>query len=253
MLRRITISATHGSAIAHTRLLSSVRRGGVAPRMFNRITISATHGRARSQPLCSQATHAGTMVALDCAYGFPGEQRPRRRQVSGLTSQINNFYETFSSHQHKAPFELLLCGKQAQLVRPGLTPNLLLEAHIKFHASSVFTLDLGRPLLYLSPDAPEEIDTSGLPPNDVVLCVGAIIDYNVKVGKSMKQAARHNVRTARLPLGGRSHPMRLDVLNVDTVLELLLEWSESGCYAHARDHAFALHSKRHPNRRRGPQ
>ena len=85
-------------------------------------------------------------------------------------------------------------------------------------------------LVYLSPDAPDEL--TELKPSEVYV-IGGLVDRPKISGASFRRASALGIRCARLPLlehlpqemRGRSNA--LDALNLNAVFRLLVEWSKS--------------------------
>jgi len=76
-------------------------------------------------------------------------------------------------------------------------------------------------VVYLSPDAPEILDTTQGYPRNTIFVVGGIVDRKVKRGRSAKRATDLKLRSVQLPL---SSEQTGSPLNIDTVFSLLFYW-----------------------------
>ncbi|KAI0114230.1 hypothetical protein F4776DRAFT_656644 [Hypoxylon sp. NC0597] len=85
--------------------------------------------------------------------------------------------------------------------------------------------DVDKSIVYLTADSPYTIDR--LEPNTCYV-IGGLIDKNREKGLCYKIARQRNVRTAKLPIGDFMVMSTRHVLATNHVLEIMLQWLETG-------------------------
>jgi len=168
-------------------------------------------------------------VALDFAYGGMS-----KREIASLATQTMLCHHTTRQHSEHVRFALV-----------GAARSLLNEEFEGLGIASWSGVtqyeslsELGRPIVYLSPDADvalgdEEDDAFD---QDVVFVVGALIDREVRPNASRERAFESGAMMRRLPterlppqsLDTTGRAVRLNALNVNAVVQTLVEYTHCG-------------------------
>ena len=202
------------------------------------------------------------VLVCDAGYGFPTESRPRLEKIRAIAKQLVNFLQWRQDalcHNNNnnnnndcrrvgsASVQLVGCHplvqdqiqkRMKELWSINNNENDNLPSDFVVSSDQVSTL-LNRHyndknendndddvVVYLSPDAPHELDPTRKPPKVVV--VGMLIDrQRVRVNQSLQRARSLGIRAARWPLlsshfSNNIHPS--EPLNVDTILEAMQQW-----------------------------
>jgi len=94
---------------------------------------------------------------------------------------------------------------------------------MRFNEKPVFEAFPCKEIVYLSPDAEEELTELQ---HEKVYVIGGIVDRTVKKGLSLQRARDHGVEVRKLPLR-RIKLLGKYVLNIDTMVEVLLNLQTS--------------------------
>ena len=177
----------------------------------------------RKQLLAESLARAvsGTLIIdLD----FEGLMTEQERKSMG--QQLSYCY---SANRHAPrPFNLELRG----LTRPSAMADALAKLHVDewranftegYFDGQVLGAHAKERVVYLSPEAPDELDGVD---DDAVYVVGGFVDRNRHKGASLQRASELGVRSARLPLDGLASLSKAGfskVLTTKHVVDLMLE------------------------------
>ncbi|KAG7385055.1 hypothetical protein PHYPSEUDO_001991 [Phytophthora pseudosyringae] len=164
------------------------------------------------------ADSSSQRIAIDLSF----DSIMNDKEIRSLANQLKLSYGAIK--QMPEPFQLLLCNPSEELEH-SLERFGASNWYIQWRrgAESVAEHFAPEGLVYLSPDSPnvlEEMDPSK------VYVIGGIVDKSRKKGATLDAATDAGIRTARLPI--QEHiTERLDhILNVNTVVDVLINFRE---------------------------
>lgn len=220
------------------------------------------------------------LLLCDLGYGIPKETRPRKEKILAIAKQLVNF---LSWQQHAAASSsptlavahvvLVDCNdiqvQEALLERmkqvwqkehsSETTMDFPFPSNIYFAEQSLQEYVSEQQVVYLSPDSDKILDTSGPPPQAIV--VGMLIDRRIQVDRSRLRSNDLRIPSARWPALPGLDPK--EPFNVDCILEGMQQWEwnyhqftganegandASACFQTAALQAFRHHQDRHPQR-----
>lgn len=79
-------------------------------------------------------------------------------------------------------------------------------------------------IIYLSPDSPDNLEDFG---DDAIFIVGGFVDKPISKNRTFFKANELGIKTAKLPLEEYVGDIRSNVLNVNTVVEILANFQQS--------------------------
>ncbi|KAG6617325.1 tRNA (guanine-N(1)-)-methyltransferase [Phytophthora cinnamomi] len=163
---------------------------------------------------------ANQRIAIDLGF----DSIMNDKEIRSLANQLKLSYGAIK--QMPDPFQLLLCNPSEQLEH-SLERFGASNWHIQWRrgADSVAEHFSPEELVYLSPDSPNVLEK--MDPTKIYV-IGGIVDKSRKKGATLDAATDAGITTVRLPIQ-ENIPERLDhILNVNTVVDVLINFRELG-------------------------
>jgi len=158
----------------------------------------------------------GQRIAIDLGY----VKHCTERDMKSIVKQFA--YMQRPNREHEKPFAIHLTSCNL-LWREALKKTGGLNWKMHFHEKPVFEMFPKDQLVYLSPDAEQDLTELS---QEKVYVIGGIVDRTVKKGLSLRRAKDYQVEVRRLPLG-KIRLLGKNVLNIDTMIEVLLNFQIS--------------------------
>lgn len=140
------------------------------------------------------------------------------------------------NREHRQPFVMHLCNmrKDSQLWKAlaGQMHNID-EVPIKVHAGDITDVFAPEKLVYLSPDAEDELHEFNADDHYVV---GTIVDKGTQMPLTLAKAKRLNIRCVRLPLQKYIRFFSHKTLTLDQMTNIMLELKKSQNWVRALKH-----------------
>ncbi|EGZ21400.1 hypothetical protein PHYSODRAFT_557474 [Phytophthora sojae] len=146
------------------------------------------------------------------------------KEIRSLANQLKLSYGAIK--QMPEPFQLLFCNPSEQLEH-SLERFGASHWHVQWRRGADSVAEHFSPdeLVYLSPDSPNVLEK--MDPTKIYV-IGGIVDKSRKKGATLNTATEAGIRTVRLPIQ-ENIPERLDhILNVNTVVDVLINFRELG-------------------------
>ncbi|KAE9360182.1 hypothetical protein PR003_g352 [Phytophthora rubi] len=146
------------------------------------------------------------------------------KEIRSLANQLKLSYGAIK--QMPEPFQLLFCNPSEQLEQ-SLERFGASYWHIQWRRGADSVAEHFSPdeLVYLSPDSPNVLER--MDPSKIYV-IGGIVDKSRKKGATLNAATEAGITTVRLPIQ-ENIPERLDhILNVNTVVDVLINFRELG-------------------------
>uniref|UniRef100_H3GLI3 tRNA (guanine(9)-N(1))-methyltransferase n=1 Tax=Phytophthora ramorum TaxID=164328 RepID=H3GLI3_PHYRM len=146
------------------------------------------------------------------------------KEIRSLANQLKLSYGAIKQMQE--PFQLLFCNPSEQLEQ-SLERFGASNWYIQWRrgADSVAEHFGPEDLVYLSPDSPNVLEK--MDPTKIYV-IGGIVDKSRKKGATLNAATEAGITTVRLPIQ-ENVPERLDhILNVNSVVDVLINFLELG-------------------------
>ena len=189
--------------------------------------------------------YPAAQVALAICCGTPNAHRhPESSQVAAWTGQVAT-WQGQAVGEPRRPRDEACASSFALLHAAGIDQWRPLAWQSSSSGEPLSLLALpgahARELIYLSPDAPDELSVLSA---EHVYVIGGLVDRHKKQRASLQRANALGIRSARLPLEAHMpHDMRgrsnaLDALNLNSVFRLLVEWSKCRDWTSAIATAF---------------
>ncbi|KAI1088602.1 guanine-1-methyltransferase-domain-containing protein [Rostrohypoxylon terebratum] len=138
--------------------------------------------------------------------------------------------ELMSTSGNDQTIETLAQVKEGDAVSLGVSDPVVKKKQKNAYVPQLEAKDVDKTIVYLTADSPYTIDR--LEPG-VSYVIGGIIDKNREKGLCYKIAQEKNVRTAKLPIGDFMVMQSRHVLATNHVLEIMLQWLETGDWGKA--------------------
>lgn len=144
-----------------------------------------------------------------------------------------------ANREHRQPFVMHFCNMQPrsylwQSLQAQMTKFDKLP--LKIHSGDITEVFPPEKLVYLSPDAEEELHHFNVDDHYVV---GTIVDKGAQMPLTLAKAKRLNIRCARLPLQKYIRFFSHKTLTLDQMVNILLELKKSQDWAKALKHVPA--------------
>ncbi|KAF1792475.1 tRNA methyltransferase TRM10-type domain [Phytophthora cactorum] len=176
------------------------------------------------------ADSSSQRIAIDLSF----DSIMNDKEIRSLANQLKLSYGLIK--QMSEPFQLVCCNPSAQLEH-SLERFGASNWHIQWRRSAASVAEHFPPeeLIYLSPDSPNVLEK--MDPTKIYV-IGGIVDKSRKKGASLNAATEAGITTVRLPI--QEHiTERLDhILNVNTVVDVLINFREIGDWPRALDIAL---------------
>ncbi|EFX00953.1 tRNA m g methyltransferase domain containing protein [Grosmannia clavigera kw1407] len=167
--------------------------------------------------------------------------RQTRIFVSSWQGKLRERYETLLANQHKrwqhAYFveeDFMGAGRQAEAAMRreggGVVVDVLGDADKEAKEAKEEATSGLHSVVYLTSDSPHTL--TRLEPYTSYV-IGGIVDKNREKGLCYRRAQEHGVRTAKLPIGDYMVMASRKVLTTNHVVEIMLQWLETGDWATA--------------------
>jgi len=179
----------------------------------------AQKGKLRKQAEIKRmelALKNGQRVAIDLGY----VKHCTEKDMRGIVKQFAYMQRPNREHEMPFAFHVTSCNL---LWREALNKHGGLNWKMHFHEKPIFEMFPREEIVYLSPDAEQEL--SDIQPEKVYV-IGGIVDRTVKKGLSLNRAKEHEVEVRRLPLS-KIRLLGKNVLNIDTMVQVLLHFQTS--------------------------
>ncbi|KAG6960292.1 hypothetical protein JG687_00008312 [Phytophthora cactorum] len=176
------------------------------------------------------ADSSSQRIAIDLSF----DSIMNDKEIRSLANQLKLSYGLIK--QMSEPFQLVCCNPSAQLEH-SLERFGASNWHIQWRRGAASVAEHFPPeeLIYLSPDSPNVLEK--MDPTKIYV-IGGIVDKSRKKGASLNAATEAGITTVRLPI--QEHiTERLDhILNVNTVVDVLINFREIGDWPRALDIAL---------------
>jgi len=176
----------------------------------------AQKGKLRKQAEIKRielALKNGQRVAIDLGY----VKHCTEKDMKGIVKQFAYMQRPNREHEKPFAFHVTSCNL---LWKEELKKHGGLSWKMHFHEKPIFEMFPLETIVYLSPDAEQEL--SDIQPEKVYV-IGGIVDRTVKKGLSLSRAKEHKVEVRRLPLS-KIRLLGKNVLNIDTMVQVLLHF-----------------------------
>jgi len=206
----------------------------------------------------ASATSQRGMLLCDAGYGLPREGRPRKEKVLAMARQLVNFLTwqreasstdvvgEFGTTPPVARVQVVACANPS--VRQALEERTLhllgtkeLPHHVSFSCQSLEDACgilpgrcqsqalLPLPIVYLSPDAPESLDPTQVPPRVVI--VGLLIDRRVQPHRSHERAKQLVLQPMAMEAAATTEPSSSPTTTTaTTVVVVAKRWPLEECF-----------------------
>eukprot|EP00644_Phytophthora_capsici_P006996 jgi/Phyca11/5910/fgenesh1_pm.PHYCAscaffold_8_\ len=169
-------------------------------------------------------------VAIDLSF----DDIMNDKEIRSLANQLKLSYGSIK--QMSDPFQLIFCNPSEQLEH-SLDRFGANHWYIQWRRSAENVAEHFPPeeLIYLSPDSPNVLEK--LDPKKIYV-IGGIVDKSRKKGATLNAATQAGITTVRLPIQ-EYITERLDhILNVNTVVDVLINFQELGDWPRALEIAL---------------
>ncbi|POM69621.1 tRNA (guanine-N(1)-)-methyltransferase [Phytophthora palmivora] len=166
----------------------------------------------------SSANSSSQRIAIDLSF----DSIMNDKELRSLANQLKLSYGAIK--QMPEPFQLLFCNPSEQLEQ-SLERFGASNWYIQWRRGATSVADHLSPneLVYLSPDSPNVLEK--MDPNKIYV-IGGIVDKSRKKGATLNAATEAGITAARLPIQ-EHYTERLDhILNVNTVVDVLINFRE---------------------------
>ncbi|KAG3252493.1 hypothetical protein PI124_g2914 [Phytophthora idaei] len=172
------------------------------------------------QRLQRAADSSSQRIAIDLSF----DSIMNDKEIRSLANQLKLSYGLIK--QMSELFQLVCCNPSAQLEH-SLERFGASNWHIQWRRGAASVAEHFPPeeLIYLSPDSPNVLEK--MDPTKIYV-IGGIVDKSRKKGASLNAATEAGITTVRLPI--QEHiTERLDhILNVNTIVDVLINFREIG-------------------------
>lgn len=147
------------------------------------------------------------------------------KEMKSLVTQVAFCYGL--NRRIKLPFNYHLCGffgdLQFEFERMGSK-----FWHVNFYENYFYEneklMENKDKFIYLSPDSPNNLEDFG---DDAIFIVGGFVDKPVSKNRTLFKANELGIKTAKLPLEEYVEDIKNNVLNINTVVEILANFQQS--------------------------
>jgi tRNA (guanine9-N1)-methyltransferase len=164
-------------------------------------------------------------ILIDCDF----HDKMTSTEQASIAVQLAHSYSVVNKMQ-KRPVRLALCGAREELLDRLKKNSGFDQWNLQIYDHKIDRDPRPKEnLIYLTPDAEEELDLDQLNQHHV-LVIGGFVDRNRHKGLTFKKASELGVQTAKLPLKNFVHLIASQVLTVNHVVDILATALDTGCW-----------------------
>ncbi|CAG9476782.1 unnamed protein product [Plasmodium vivax] len=173
--------------------------------------------KKKRQQFLMKAYNEGYKICYNCSFlNLMGE-----KEVSSLAKQVFLGYHYMIKEQLPVQFHFTSLTSGDEFHTQLRDKYALGKWRVHIHSEDYWDVFPRDKIVVLSPDAEEEL-TEVL--DDEVYVISALVDRSVSKNLSFYQASLHNLVTKKLPLEKYFKKKKSNVLNVNTVVEILISF-----------------------------
>ncbi|GAW80959.1 tRNA methyltransferase [Plasmodium gonderi] len=162
----------------------------------------------------------GYKICYNCSFlNLMGE-----KEISSLAKQVFLSYHYMIKEQVPIQFHFTNFTSNNEFYTQLKDKYSLQKWKVHVHSENYWDIFQREKIVVLSPDAEEELIEVR---DDEVYIISALVDRSVSKNLSFHQASLHNLVTKRLPLEKYLKKKKSNVLNVNTVVEILINFLKS--------------------------
>ncbi|KJP87632.1 hypothetical protein AK88_02660 [Plasmodium fragile] len=164
-----------------------------------------------------KAYNEGYKICYNCSFlNLMGE-----KEVSSLAKQVFLGYHYMIKEQLHVQFHFTSLSSSDEFYTQLREKYAMDKWHVHMHSEDYWDVFPREKIVVLSPDAEEELTEVR---DDEVYIISALVDRSVSKNLSFYQASLHNLVTKKLPLEKYFKKRKSNVLNVNTVVEILISF-----------------------------
>ncbi|EUD65451.1 hypothetical protein C922_04191 [Plasmodium inui San Antonio 1] len=173
--------------------------------------------KKRRQQFLIKAYNEGYKICYNCSFlNLMGE-----KEVSSLAKQVFLGYHYMIKEQLPVQFHFTSLMSSDEFYTQLRDKYALGKWRVHIHSEDYWDLFPREKIVVLSPDAEEELTEVR---DDEVYVISALVDRSVSKNLSFSQASLHNLVTKKLPMEKYFKKRKSNVLNVNTVVEILISF-----------------------------
>ncbi|ANQ08299.1 tRNA m(1)G methyltransferase [Plasmodium coatneyi] len=173
--------------------------------------------KKKRQEFLMKAYNEGYKICYNCSFlNQMGE-----KEVSSLAKQVFLGYHYMIKEQLPVQFHFTSLTSNDEFYTQLREKYSLGKWRVHIHSEDYWDLFPREKIVVLSPDAQEELTEVR---DDEVYIISALVDRSVSKNLSFSQASLHNLVTKKLPMEKYFKKKKSNVLNVNTVVEILISF-----------------------------
>ncbi|CAA9988215.1 tRNA m(1)G methyltransferase, putative [Plasmodium knowlesi strain H] len=173
--------------------------------------------KKKRQEFLMKAYNEGYKICYNCSFlSQMGE-----KEVSSLAKQVFLGYHYMIKEQLPVQFHFTSLINSDEFYTQLSEKYALEKWRVHIHQEDYWNLFPREKIVVLSPDAEEELTEVR---DDEVYVISALVDRSVSKNLSFSQASLHNLVTKKLPIEKYFKKKKSNVLNVNTVVEILISF-----------------------------